>query len=573
MLNKQVADIFNEIAKILELKGDNVFRIRAYGRAALNIESLDEDLKKIVDEDRLDKIPGVGKDLAEKIREIAKTGKLKSLDELKRTVPYGLIEMLDIPGIGPKKIKLFYDKLKIKNIGELQEKAKTKQLLKLEGIKEKTIYNILKGIEIFKKGKERMPLATAIKIANEFIEELKKIPYIKKIMPAGSLRRCKESIRDIDILVISKKPHEVMDAFTKLPQVTRIIAKGQTKSSVLTSDNTQVDLRVLEESSYGAALIYFTGSKEFNIKLRQLAIKKNFKINEYGIFSAKGKNNKRIAGKTEEELFKTLGLKYIEPELREDRGEIEAAQKNKLPKLIELKDIIGDFHVHSKWSDGKSTIQEMAETAQKLGLKYINSTDHSKSLKIARGLSIADLKKKRKEIDKLNKKNKNFNILFGTEVDIDSNGKIDYPNEVLKQFDVVVAGIHTGFKQSRERLTRRIVMACQNKYVHIIAHPSGRLWGQREAYDLDFEQILKICSETNTALEVSASPSRLDLNDINARMAKEKKVMLAIGSDSHIYEQLTSLKFGIMVARRAWLEKKDVLNTLEVNELLRRIKK
>jgi DNA polymerase (family 10) len=347
------------------------------------------------------------------------------------------------------------------------------------------------------------------------------------------------------------------------------LAKGETKSSVRTKDDVQVDCRVVEEKSFGAALLYFTGAKNFNIKLRQLAIKKGLKINEYGVF----KKDKFVGGKTEEEIFKILGMSYIEPELREDTGEIELAQEFKLPKLIELKDLKGDIHVHSKWSDGGNTIEEIVKACQRKGYSYVAITDHSQSLKVAGGMSIADLKKKRQEIDKINKKLKGFRVLYGTEVDIDSDGKLDYPDEILKEFDIVIAAIHTGFKQSSAQLTKRLVRACQNKYVHIVAHPTGRLWGTRDAYEIDFEQILKVAKETNTHLEINAFPQRLDLNDLNCRRTKEMGVKLALGTDAHTTEQLETMKLGIAVARRGWLTRHDVINTLSVEELLRVIKK
>jgi DNA polymerase (family 10) len=479
------------------------------------------------------------------------------------------LDLLKIPSVGPKTAKLLYEKLKIKNISDLETAIKKKKLEGIFGIKEKTIENILKGIELLKRGKERMSLAVAIQVADEFIRPLKKLPEVKKISSAGSLRRQKETVRDIDILVISEKPQKVMDIFTRIPQVAQILAKGETKSSVRTKDDVQVDCRVVEEKSFGAALLYFTGAKNFNIKLRQLAIKKGLKINEYGVF----KKDKFVGGKTEEEIFKILGMSYIEPELREDTGEIELAQEFKLPKLIELKDLKGDIHVHSKWSDGGNTIEEIVKACQRKGYSYVAITDHSQSLKVAGGMSIADLKKKRQEIDKINKKLKGFRVLYGTEVDIDSDGKLDYPDEILKEFDIVIAAIHTGFKQSSAQLTKRLVRACQNKYVHIVAHPTGRLWGTRDAYEIDFEQILKVAKETNTHLEINAFPQRLDLNDLNCRRTKEMGVKLALGTDAHTTEQLETMKLGIAVARRGWLTRHDVINTLSVEELLRVIKK
>ena len=572
MITRTIAEIFRNIAKILEIKGENVFRIRAYERAAQNIESLSEDIQDVINENRLRDIPGIGADLSRKIIEIITTRKLKFYEDLKKTIPEGLLDLLNIPSVGPKHAKLFYDKLKIKSVGELKEAAKSGRLLEIEGVKEKTVENILKGIDLVKRGRERMNLACALAVAEEFVKGLKKVPAVKKISSAGSLRRMKETIRDIDILVISNSPDKVMDVFTKLPQVKDITAKGETKSSVITKEGAQVDLRVVPEKSFGAALVYFTGSKNFNIKLRQLAIKKNLKINEYGVFrEGKGKET-YIAGKSEEEIFKCLDLAYVEPEMREDNGEIELAAKGNLPELITLKDIKGDFHAHSTYSDGRSSIAEMADTAKKLGYAYINITDHSQSLKVARGLSLAELKKKRREIEKLNEKLKNFRIFYGTEVDIDSGGKIDYSDSILKDFDIVVAAIHTGFKQSRAQLTKRLISACKNKNVDIISHPTGRLWGTRDAYEIDFDEVLKTASDYGTILEINAYPLRLDLNDANCRRAKEKGVKLAIGSDSHSANQLKSMYLGVAVARRGWLTKNDVINTSSCDEILRMFK-
>ena len=583
MKNLEISTIFRDIAKILEIKGDNPFRIRAYERAAQNIEGLTEDIEGYIKEDRLTEIPGIGKDISEKIKEIVKTGKLKALADLKKTIPGGLLDLLNIPSVGPKTAKLLYEKLKIKNISDLEGVIRKNKLGGIFGIKEKTIENISKGIELLKRGRERMTLAQAVLVADEFVNTLKKLPTVKKISTAGSLRRQKETVRDIDILVISHKPKKVMQAFTSSPSVRDVLAEGQTKASVRTKEDIQVDCRVVEQKSFGAALLYFTGSKNFNIKLRQLAIKKGLKINEYGVFSATkrggfAKNygerkNKFVAGKTEEEIFKLLGMPYIEPELREDNGEIELALKNKLPKLIELKDIKGDFHVHSTWSDGGNSIEEIVRACLKRGYSYAAITDHSQSLKVASGLSIAALEKKKQEIEKINKNLKGFRILYGTEVDIDSDGKLDYKDEILKEFDLVIAAIHTGFKQSKEQLTRRFIKACQNRYVHIIAHPTGRLWGTRDAYEIDLDELLKAANQTNTFLEINAFPQRLDLNDLNCHRAKEMGVKLALGTDAHTIEQLENMKLGISVARRGWLTGNDVINTLSVDELLKTLKK
>jgi DNA polymerase (family 10) len=569
MKNFEISRIFRDIAGILEIKGENVFRIRAYERAAQNIEGLTESIEEYVSADRLREIPGIGQDLSDKIKEYVNTGKIKAYEDLKKTIPAGLLDLLTIPGVGPKTAKLLYEKLKIKSILDLEEAIKNKKLEGLPGVKEKTIENISKGIAIVKKGKERMSLAEAMQVADEFITALGKLPIVTRISSAGSLRRQKETVRDIDILVISARPEALMDAFVKLSPVKEILSKGRTKSSVRTEEGVQVDCRVVEDKSFGAALLYFTGSKNFNIKIRQLAIKSGLKVNEYGVF----RDATFVAGGTEQDVFKILTLPYIEPELREDNGEIELAQENKLPVLIEAKDIKGDLHVHSDWSDGGNTIEEMARAAKKKGYSYAAITDHSQGLKVAGGLSVGDLKKKRAQIDKINKKLVGFRVLFGTEVDIDSSGALDYPDTVLKEFDVVVAAIHSGFKQSKQQITKRLIKACENKYVHIIAHPTGRLWGVREPYEVDFNELFKTARQTHTYMEINSFPQRLDLNDLNSRYAKEMGVKLAINTDSHTTEQLDSIKLGIAVGRRGWLTKEDVINTLSAERLLKALRK
>ncbi len=569
MKNSQISDIFREISRMLEIKGDNPFRIRAYERAAQNIGSLTEDIEIVARENRLTEIPGIGKDLSSAIKEFLEKGKMKRYESLKKSLPQGLLELLRIPSLGPKTVKLLYDQLKITGIESLKTAIKKHKLTGIYGIKEKTVENILKGIEFVEKGKERMYLAQANAIAQDFIGYLEGIPQAHKICPAGSLRRKKETVRDIDILALSDKPVKLMQAFSRAPLVKEVLSHGETKSSVRTTGDVQVDCRVVEDKSFGAALIYFTGSKNFNIKLRQLAIRKGLKINEYGVFRGKS----FLCGETEEEVFKLLGMSYIEPELREDSGEIELAQKGKLPRLINSQDLQGDLHVHSSWSDGENTIEEMALACRRKGYSYVAITDHSRSLKIAGGLSINDLKKKKKEVARINKKLKGLRVLYATEVDIDSQGLIDYPDNVLKEFDVVIAAIHSGFKQSCAQLTRRITRACNNKYVHILAHPTGRLWGTREAYEINIQEVLKAAKETNTALEINSFPQRLDLNDMHSRQAKEMGVRMALDTDAHIAAQLENITLGVSVARRAWLSKEDVLNTLSLEDLLQKIKK
>jgi DNA polymerase (family 10) len=574
MITKTIAQIFMDIAKILEIKGGNVFRIRAYERAAVNVESLSEDIQDLINDGSLTDIPGVGEDLAEKIKEIVKTGRLQFFEGLKKTIPEGLLELLNIPSVGPKTAKLFYEKLKIKSIPELERAAKDGSLLKLEGVKEKTIENILKGIGLLRQGQERMDLATAASCASELIVGLKeKVRGLKQISACGSLRRMKETVRDIDILALSDSPEEVMDAFTGLPQVKDITAQGATKSSIITKESVQVDLRVVEAKSFGAALLYFTGSKNFNIKIRQRAIKKGLKVNEYGVFAIDKGRETYLCGRTEEEVFKSLGLAYIAPELREDTGEIELAAKNKLPRLIALEDIKGDLHAHSEYSDGNNSILEMARAARELGYGYLNMSDHSQGLKVAGGLSAQDLKKKRAEVENLNSKLKNFKVLFGSEVDIDSEGRLDYPDKILSEFDCVVAAIHSGFKQSKSQLTKRLINACKNKHVDIIAHPTGKLWGMREGYEIDFDEVFKAALDYGVAVEINSYPLRLDLNDAQSRRAKEKGVKIAISTDSHTTDQLQHMRLGVATARRGWLSKDDVINTLSYDEMMKVFKK
>lgn len=569
MKNLEIAAIFRRIAQILEIKGENVFRIRAYERAAQNLEGLSQDVEDLAKKDELQTIPGIGKDLAEKITTYISTGSVPFYDTLREEIPEGVLLLLDIPSIGPKTAKLLYDTLHIRNIEDLEQAIERGKLKGLPGIQDKTIDNMRKGIAIVRRGKERMTLAQATLVAEEFVGALRTLPAVRDISVAGSLRRQKETVRDIDILVTSAEPQKVMDAFVSHAAVKTIVAHGETKSSVLTRDDVQVDCRVVQEKELGAALLYFTGSKNFNIRLRTMAVRHRLKINEYGVF----KGEKSVAGRTEKEIFKLFGMEYIEPELREDAGEIEAALGKKLPRLITVGDIRGDLHAHSTWSDGGNSIEEMAQAAKARGYEYIAITDHSQGLKIAGGLSLERVREKKKEIDSLNRRLRNIRILFGTEVDIKNDGSIDYPDRVLKDFDLVVAAVHAGFKQSREQLTKRLVSACRNKYVHIIAHPTGRLWGVREAYDIDFEEVLKAASETNTCLEINSFPNRLDLNGSHARLAKERGVRLAISTDSHETAQLEVIRYGVAVARRAWLEAGNVINTLPFEKLLKSLKK
>ena len=566
MKNQEIAKIFSDIADLLEIKGENPFRVRAYRRAAQNIEGLAKDVTEI-SKDELLTVPGIGQDLAGKVEEYVRTGRLQSYEDLKKEVPEGLGTLLSVPSLGPKTAKLLFEKLKIKDLETLEKFTREHKLIGLPGIKEKTEENILKGIEMLKRGLERKPLGKVLPIANDILEHLKKKAPVKKLNVAGSIRRWKETIKDIDILATSENPKEVMKTFVHLPHVREVLMQGPTKSSVILHEDLQVDLRVVEEESFGAALAYFTGSKAHNIRLREMAVKAGLKINEYGIFSEK--DDKKLGGEKEEDVYETLGLPYIPPELREDTGEIEAALSGKLPKLVELGDIKGDLHVHSKWSDGSHDFDELIIEAQKRGYQYIAITDHSKGLGIARGLTAERLLEEKKQIDALNKKLKGFKLLTGIEVDIRSGGQLDFPDEVLKKLDVVVASIHSGFKQKREQLTERLVSAMKNPYVSIIAHPTGRLIGERDSYEIDMNEIFKVAKKTGTAIEINAYPLRLDLNDVHARMAKEKGVSLVISTDTHIISHFEYMAYGVSIGKRGWLEKKNVLNTLDHDSLLK----
>ncbi|OGW73434.1 MAG: DNA polymerase III, partial [Nitrospirae bacterium RIFCSPHIGHO2_02_FULL_40_19] len=467
--------------------------------------------------------------------------------------PGEIFKFMEIPGVGPRTAKLLYEELKIKDIEQLKKLALAHKVAGLPGLKEKTEENILRGIELIEKQRKRMDLGQGWPVAQEIINGLKILPEVKKISPAGSLRRMRETIRDIDILVTSNRPAKVMEAFVKLPLIKEVLAHGPTKSSAVTKEGVQVDIRVVEPSSYGAALVYFTGSKEHNVQIRKMANQKGLKINEYGVFSAadgsaSGGKNKYLAGKTEEEVYQALKLPFIPPELREDRGEIDAALKGKLPKLVELKDIKGDFHIHTQASDGAHSLEELVEAAREKDYEYIVICDHSASLPIAGGLSAKEVLKEIEAIRKLNKKLKRFRVLAGVELEILTDGKIDYNDNLLKEFDVVIAAIHSGFKQPKEVLTNRIIQVMESKYVNIIAHPTGRLFGVRNPYPLDFDKIFKTAKETNTFMEINAYPQRLDLNDENIRLAKDKGVGLVISTDTHQISQLDNMIFGVATA-------------------------
>jgi len=570
MKNQEIVKIFNDIADLLEIKGENPFRIRAYRRAALNIESLSTDIAS-TPKDELMEIPGIGQDLAGKILEYIQTGKMHDYEDLKKEVPEGLSGLLSVPSLGPKTAKLLFEKLQVKDLDDLARLAREHKLIGLPGIKEKTEENIIKGIEMLKRGMERQPLGKVLPVAKDVVGYLETHAPVDQIKIAGSIRRWKDTIKDIDILATSRDPKAVMNAFVHLPHVQDILMHGPTKSSVIIHEGLQVDLRVVEEDSFGAALAYFTGSKAHNIRLREMAVKAGLKINEYGIF--REKDDKKLGGKREEDVYRILSLPFIAPELREDLGEIEAAIEGRLPRLIDSSDIRGDLHVHTRRSDGSHDFDELIREAKKRGYAYIAITDHSKGLGIARGLNEERLLEEKAEIEALNKKLKGFKLLAGVEVDIRSDGRMDFTDEILRQMDIVVASIHSGFRQSREQITRRLTSAMRNPCVSIIAHPTGRLIGERDPYDVDMHEVLKVAKETGTAIEINAYPLRLDLNDAYAKMAKEMGIRLAISTDTHITNQFDFMEYGVAIARRGWLEKRDVLNALDYSSLLKALKK
>jgi len=565
MKNQLVAETLYKIADLLDLKGEIFFKSRAYRMAAQTIEVMDEDIGTLVKEKRLQDIPGIGEAIAKKITELVETGKLNYFEKLKKEIPEGLLELLNIPTLGPKKVASLHKNLGIKTLEELRKACLQGKLRDLDGFGEITEQNILRGIQLLEKTSGRALLNVAYGDGNEYLEYLKKCKKIDRISLAGSLRRMKETIGDLDILASSDSPDEVMEYFVKYGDVQQVLMQGSTKTSVLLNDNLQVDLRVVKDESFGAALQYFTGSKEHNVSMRSLAIKKGYKLNEYGLF--KKKTDKYIAGKTEEDIYNKLGLSYIEPELRENRGEIESAKKRKLPKLVKYDEIQGDFHVHSNWSDGNDSIETIAKYAKNLGYSFVGIADHSQSLKIANGLSEERVNKKINEIKNLNKKISDFKILCGTECDIKPDGSLDYRDSVLKKFDFVCIGIHSNFKMKKDEMMKRITKGMENENAHILAHPTGRLIGRRDPYEVDIEQIIETAKDTNTFLEINSFPDRLDLNDIHARLAKEKGVKCTLGTDAHFIAQLSYIRYGTATARRGWLEKSDILNTYNLKDI------
>ena len=565
MKNREVASIFQKMADILEFKDDNPFKINSYRKSARTLNDLTTDIEEIARSGNLQKIPGIGKGTAEKIVEYLETGKISKFEQIRKGISEELISLLGIPSLGPKTVALLHREMKINSLEDLKKAIADESVTHLPGMGKKKVENILRGIQLYTLSKERMPLGEALNTAREAIEQLKKSTHIARIEAAGSLRRGKETIGDIDILATGKKGGEIINTFVNLPIANDILAQGDTKGSIITATGIQLDLRVVGKDSFGAALQYFTGSKSHNVHLREVAKREHLKINEYGVFSGV----KKIGGAREKDIYTTLHMDWVPPELREDRGEIEAALNHTLPSLLKPSDIKGDLHVHSNYSDGAHPLEEIALKAKELGYQYIAITDHSQSLKIAKGLSQGRLKEEIAEVKKINRKLSGVRIFVGTEVDIKNDGTLDYPDTLLKQLDLVIGAIHTGFKQSREQITKRITTAMKNPYLHIIAHPTGRLLGEREPYEVDIDQVIETAVRTGTALEINAYTERLDLDDINCIKAKQKGVLLTIGTDAHHLDQMWMMELGVMVARRGWLEPRNILNTFTAEELIK----
>ena len=565
--NQEIAQVFAEIADILELKQDNPFKIRAYRKAVQLIEHLEKPLSQVED---LQKLPGIGKELAEKIRTLLEGKPLPALEKLRKEVEPGLLELLKIRGLGPRRIKTLNQKLGIKDIESLRSALEEKPdlIIKLPGFGKKLVEDLKQSLKEFQEYSQRHRLDLAKKQADELVEYLKTAKGVEQIEVAGSLRRRKETIGDIDILITGKNSQAVMEKFVSYPRVREVLAKGETKSSVVLDSGIQVDVRFFSPESFGAGLCYFTGSKAHNIAVRTIAKQMGLKISEYGVF----KGEKRIAGKTEEEVYKSLGLVWIPPELREDRGEIQLAREGRLPKLVELKDIKADLHIHSRWSDGRHTIEEVAERAKELGYKYIAITDHSKSQHQARGLDEKRLLEEFKEIDQLNQTIKGIKILKGVELDILKDGSLDLEPEVLKKADLVIGAIHSNFNLSKAEQTKRLIQALDTGLIHILAHPTSRLIGEREPIELDWEKLVPVLVKRKVAVEINASPHRLDASGELAKYLKERGIKFALGTDAHILGSLSEMEYGVYTARRGWLEAKDILNTLPLNQFLKWLK-
>jgi DNA polymerase (family 10) len=572
MENVEIAHLLSKYADLLEIQGEGLFRVLAYRKAARTVESLSQPIAQLRAQGKdLEELPGIGKSMAEHIEEIIKTGTLKALKELHKEIPATLDELLEIEGLGPKRTKLLYDKLGISSIKELERALDAGKIVSLRGFGQKSVDKIRQAIQNLGKRPKRFKLLDADQLVHPFVEYLRKGGDIEQLEVAGSYRRRMETVGDIDILAASDTPEAVMQRFQAYPEVQRVAAAGTTRGTVILRSGLQVDLRILPRRCYGAALHYFTGSKAHNVAVRTLGVERGLRISEYGIFRVpKGKKaeevgveeGERIGGVKEEDVFGAVNMDWVPPELREDRGEIQAAQKHKLPNLIVLDDIRGDLHMHTKWTDGNSTILEMARACKERGYQYGAITDHSKAVRVAGGLTAEDLKKQRGEIEEARQKVRGITLFTGCEVDILPDGSLDLPDDLLEQLDVVVAAVHAKMDMTQSEMTKRVLKALAHPAVTILAHPTGRLIGQREPFAIDLEQIFHAARENNVAIELNAQPDRLDLNDVHLLRARDLGVQIAINTDAHNAEQLHFIRYGIDQARRGWLEKRNVLNAM-----------
>jgi DNA polymerase (family 10) len=572
MKNADIARVFQDMADLLELKGENKFKIRAYERAARAIEYLPKEIEFMLEEgEDLQTIPGVGEAIAKKSIELVNTGKLRAYEELKSEFPEGVTRLLEIPGVGPKTANKLSTELNIQSVDELEKAIKDGRVAKLFRLGDKTAENILQQIQAVRRKDQRIPIGAALPIVDEVLDALRTLPGVKNLTAAGSLRRFRETVGDIDLMGTADDPEQVINAFVNLPQIREVVAKGPTKATVILPGGLQADLRMVEHDSFGSLLQYFTGSKQHNITLRTREQKRGLKLSEYGITDDKTNKLEKFA--TEEAFYRRLGLQYIPPEMREDQGEIELAEKGEIPQLIELSDIKGDIHVHTDWSDGQDSIEDMAKAAKALGYNYLAITDHSAGRGIAHGLTEERLRQQIAEIKRLNQQLKGIRIFTGTEVDIRADGSIDLPQKLLADLDVVIAAIHSAMNQSQEQITKRIIGAIENPHIDIIAHPTCRLLGEREPVAIDLEAVFRAAIKYNKALEINAMPSRLDLKDIHIYRARELGVKLIMGTDSHSTAHLELMRFGVGIARRGWCQSKDILNTRPTKEMLAFLRK
>ncbi len=562
MKNEKVAHILDRIADFMEMN-DDVFRMKAYRKAAHTVETLSDDITTLAEENRLQELPGVGKAIGAKIKEIVETGSLEYFENLKKEYPVDFDAMIEVEGLGPKTIKLLYDELGVQNLDDLERHAKRHHVRRIKGMGDKKEKKILENIEMARKNSGRKLLGHILALAESIKHQIEVLKVVETVEIAGSIRRRKESVGDIDILVISENSQEVMDYFVSLPFVDEVVVKGPLKSTVVLKEGLDCDLRVFERDIFGAAMMYFTGSMEMNVELRKIAISQNMKLSEWGLF----KGDEIIAGKSEEDVFKALGLQYIPPEMRENRGEIEAAREGKIPELIGYDDIKGDLQVHTTWSDGDHTILEMVQEAQKLRYDYLTITDHLGTLRTAEGMKEVDILNQFQEIDSINDEIKDLTLLKGLEADIDSEGNLNISETILDDVDVVVASVHSDLRQDFFEMTDRMIKAMENPYVNIISHPTGRKIQEHREYDLNLDKIMEKASNTGTILEINSHPNRLDLRDIYIKKAIDMGCKLVINSDAHSKVEMKNIQLGIATARRGWARKEDVINTFDLKEL------